>query len=117
MLYGMGKSKKVTPPRTGYKRWFLREWRKDRHLTLDQVAERIGSTGATISRLERGLQPYSQPLLEALADALNCQPADLIMRPPGGADRIMAVFSEMSADSQRKALAVVQALKDSEKAA
>lgn len=113
----MGKAKKSSNKKGGLKRWYLREWRKDRHLTLEQLAARIETTGATISRLERGKQPYSQPMLEALADALQCQPADLIMRPPGAADKIMAVFSEMSPERQRQALAVVMALKGDDKAA
>lgn len=109
----MGKSAKK---RKSFRTWFLREWRKDRGLTLEALASRIGSTGATVSRLERGQQPYSQPLLEALADALNCQPADLIMRPPGAADRLKAVLDSMSEADQTRALAVIQALKDSKAA-
>lgn len=114
MLWVMGKSKRRKVDKGGYSRWFLRAWRKDRRLTLDQLAARVDSTGATISRLERGLQPYSQPLLEALAEALNCQPADLIMRPPGAADRLLAVLAGMTPESQKQALAVVQALKDND---
>jgi transcriptional regulator with XRE-family HTH domain len=115
--FPMGKQKKTKGAGKGLRPWYLRQWRKSRHLTLEQLAFRIDTTGATISRLERGKQPYSQPMLEALAEALQCQPGDLIMRPPGAADRIMAVFSDMSPETQKQALAVVQALKDGEKAA
>lgn len=37
---------------------------------------------STLSRIENAQQPYSQPILEALAWALNCEPQDLIMRDP-----------------------------------
>lgn len=65
--------------------WFLREWRKHRGLTQEELAERIDSTKATISRMETGAAPYSQPFLEACADALDCHPADLITSPPAEA--------------------------------
>lgn len=62
---------------------FIRAWRKFRHLTLDRLSERVGVTIGSLSQLEKGQIGYTQPMLEALADALYCEPADLIMRPPG----------------------------------
>lgn len=35
-----------------------------------------------LSKIERGLVPYDQALLERAADAYSCQPADLLMRDP-----------------------------------
>lgn len=61
---------------------FIREWRKFRGLTLERLAERIDVTHGAIAQLERGEVNYTQPMLEIIADALNCQPADLIGRPP-----------------------------------
>lgn len=109
MLCPMGKGKRRVTK--GFTRTYIREWRKHRGLTLERLAERIESTTATISRIERGRQPYSQAIL------LNCRAGDLIMRPPGTLDHIEAVFGELSPGSQRRALAVVKALKDSEEAA
>lgn len=111
-ILGMAKAVKK---RATYARWFLREWRKDRALTLEQLASRIESTAASVSRLERGQQPYSQPILEALASALRCEPADLIMRPPGASDRLRAVFEAMKPEQQKQALAVMEALKGNDK--
>lgn len=105
-----GKKRKIFGP------WFLREWRQDRNLTLEALASRVGSTAASISRLENRRQPYSQPLLEALAEALSCRPGDLISRPPGASDRLAAIISDMDPEAQKRALAVIQALKDSEAA-
>jgi transcriptional regulator with XRE-family HTH domain len=62
---------------------FIRAWRKFRGLTQDELAEKLDLTQATIARIERGDISYTQPVLEALADALHCEPADLIMRDPG----------------------------------
>ena len=68
------------------RRHFIKEWRKHRGLTQEQLAERIGVAVSTISQLETGKQGYSQPTLEAIADALNCGPADLLMRRPPSKD-------------------------------
>lgn len=92
-------------------RQFIREWRKHRGLTQEQLALRMGVARSYISLVEKGLRRYDQPFLEAAADALNCRPADLIMRPPGVADEIRQVFEELSQDEQRQALAVIRALR------
>lgn len=73
----------VTPRFKAQKaRHYIREWRKYRGLTQEQLAERIGVTHGALSQLERGIINYTQPTLEILAEALSCEPADLIMRDP-----------------------------------
>jgi transcriptional regulator with XRE-family HTH domain len=37
---------------------------------------------SNLSKIERGKVPYDQALLEAAAEAYQCEPADLIMRDP-----------------------------------
>lgn len=71
----------VSKPRPRY-RTFLRQWREFRGLTQEAAASRIGNDRTTLSKIERGLVPYDQALLEAAADAYRCEPADLIMRDP-----------------------------------
>ena len=75
--------------RTNFKkgpaRHFIRAWRKHRGYTLEQLAEMVGVTHGALSQLERGQVNYTQPMLEALALALSCEPADLIMRDPESA--------------------------------
>ena len=44
-------------------RTFLKEWREYRNLT-PKAAERIGVEQPTLSRLERGISPYSQDFLK-----------------------------------------------------
>lgn len=82
-------------------RHFLREWRKARGYSLETVAERVellgaeprfrlaeatskprSMTHATLSRIERGIHPYNQVLLEILAEVYQTSPASLIMRDP-----------------------------------
>ena len=47
-----------------------------------QLADRVDGTQGMISHIERGHSDYSGHVLELLADALNCQPADLLGRNP-----------------------------------
>lgn len=61
---------------------FIKEWREHRGLTQQKLADRVGTSKQSISRIEKGEQPYTQESLEALADALNTSPADLISRDP-----------------------------------
>lgn len=95
---------KVTPrpkPAPRYRRTFIRQWRLFRGLTLEQIADRIGTTHATLSRVERGLQPYSQALLEAVADALGCEPADLLVRDPSDPEGIWTVWDHAKPGERR----------------
>lgn len=65
----------------------IRAWRKHRGHTLEDVLGRLEvlgmtMTAASLSRIERGIQPYSQDILEALSDALNVAASDLLENDP-----------------------------------
>jgi transcriptional regulator with XRE-family HTH domain len=64
-----------------YRATFIREFREKLGLTLVEVAKKCGTTHATLSRLERGLIPYSQRLLEKIALVLCTTPGRLIDGP------------------------------------
>ncbi|MGH6875936.1 MAG: helix-turn-helix domain-containing protein [Rhizomicrobium sp.] len=68
------------------RRHFIREWRVFRGLTQEYLAEQIGATKASISRIENFKQSYTQEILEACAEVLGTHPGVLLMRPPGNAD-------------------------------
>jgi transcriptional regulator with XRE-family HTH domain len=61
---------------------YLRDWRRYRGLTQEKLAERAGVTQGMISHLENGRTDYSGHILTALAEALNCEPVDLLTRNP-----------------------------------
>jgi transcriptional regulator with XRE-family HTH domain len=65
-------------------------------LTIEQLAERVGVTHGAIGQLERGEVNYTQPMLEAIADALMCEPGDLVSRDPGSTNSIWLVWSRAS---------------------
>jgi transcriptional regulator with XRE-family HTH domain len=89
---------------------FIRQWREFRQLSLERLADRLGTTKASLSRIERGLQPYSQPILEALAEALLCEPADLLMRNPVDPDGIWSIWDNIPENDRPRAVAVLRAM-------
>lgn len=101
----------VKPPRKR-SRHFIGKWREYRGLSQDQLAERIGMSRANYSKIERGVVPYSQDFLEEAANALNCEPADLIMRDPySPVWSIYDTLKTLPEEQQKQALAVIEALR------
>lgn len=110
---------RMADPKKKLRKTYIREWRKFHNLTLQKMVDRLEAmygletTTATLSRTETGLQEYTQQLLEALADALQCEPADLLMRPPTAETDIRLVWSQLTPENQRKALDIIKVLKAS----
>jgi transcriptional regulator with XRE-family HTH domain len=94
---------KVTPrpKKPKYRPTFIRQWREKRSLTLEQLAERVGITHASLSRIERGLQPYGQKLLEKIAEELQTDPASLIVRNPTDPEGIWTIWEQAKAGERR----------------
>lgn len=69
----------MEPP---FKPTYIRAWRKERGVTLKGLGAMTGLDHGNLSRLERGIFPYSQPVLERVAEALGTTPALLISCPP-----------------------------------
>lgn len=61
---------------------YIREWRKLRRKTQEQLAADIGVATASISQLETGKQGFSDSTLYALADALGTSVGALFEKPP-----------------------------------
>lgn len=98
---------------------FIRQWRNHRHLSLVQVAERVSEitgksmTHATLSRIETGKIAYTQPVLEAIAIALACEPADLLIRNPEDKSAPWSIYDQLKkadAATVSRVIAVVTAL-------
>lgn len=102
------------PHRVAYnssrQRHFLREWRKHRNLTLERLAERIGTTAGNLSRIEKGLQPYTQDFLEAAAEALGTEAASLIMRDPTKPDAIWSLWEKAKPAEREQIVNVISAM-------
>lgn len=96
-------------------RIYLREWRKHRGLTQQQLADRLDIDRTIVSKIETGKLEYSQHFLEAAADALMCEPADLLVRDPTAPDPIWSIWDRIPPVDRPKAIAVLQALTNTSK--
>lgn len=107
-------AKRIRAHATGRRPHFIRAWRVYRSLTQEQLAERLGMTAATLSRIERGLLPYTQDNLEFMADILQCTPADLLSRDPSDGENPEQLWGDLKPPQRRQAVEVIKALKRAE---
>lgn len=73
----------------------LREWRKAKGLTLIELAQLADLDHGNLSKLERGIYPYSQGVLEKLALVLGVSPAAILSLTPSEAARIEAEIASL----------------------
>lgn len=87
---------------------FLREWREARSLTQEQLADRLDTTKATISRYETGSRDWTGQFVQAAAEALGIEVADMFRHP--GSPSIDAMIRQAPPVVQRQAQAAVEAI-------
>ena len=97
-------------PKPKKPRHFVRQWRKYRGYSQEKLAEIVGVTDGAISQLERGDTNYTQQMLEALAVALMCEPADLIMRDPTDSEGIWSLWDRAKPGQRQAIVAVAESL-------
>jgi transcriptional regulator with XRE-family HTH domain len=103
MLPDMQKSRQL-------RRTFIREWRKHRMLTLEQLGERTEMTASHLSMLERGQRAYTQETLERVAEALTTDAASLLMRNPADQDAIWSVWEQAKPSERRQIVELAKVL-------
>lgn len=92
------------------RRTFIKQWRLHRGLTQEQLAGRLDMSTAQLSRIEAGVQPYTQDVLESAAEALQTDPASLIMRDPEADDAIWSIWDHAKPGERRQIVEVAKAL-------
>ena len=92
-------------------RHFIKEWRVYRNLSQEALADRMGIARSYISHIENGKRRYDQIFLEAAADALGCEPADLIMRDPTQKDSIWTIWDQIAPEQREQAAKVLEVFK------
>jgi transcriptional regulator with XRE-family HTH domain len=92
-------------------RWFLKEWRKHRSYTQDRLAEMTGLSKPYVSQLETGKRQYTQELLEVFAEALRCEPADLIIRDPSDPAGIWDIWDQLKPVERAQVVEIAKTLK------
>jgi transcriptional regulator with XRE-family HTH domain len=89
---------------------YVKEWRKHRGLSQEQLAERIGITKSYLSRIENSKRRYDQPFLEAAAEVLRCEPADLIVRDPTDPQGLWSIYDRLGAAERSQLVEVAKVL-------
>lgn len=89
---------------------YIHAWRNHRGYSLDQLADRIPMDKGNLSKIERGLLPYNQELLERLADALMTDPASLLMRNPTEPGAIWSLWDQALPGEKEQIERVVTAM-------
>jgi transcriptional regulator with XRE-family HTH domain len=89
---------------------YFRQWRQFRGLSLERAGARIGMTHGNLSRIERGLQPYDQRILEAMADAYQCEVPDLLIRDPSDPEGIWSIWETVPPVERPRAIKILKAL-------
>ena len=88
--------------------FYLKQWRLYRGLSQQQLADRLESSKGYISDLERGVRRYNQDLLEALAYALMCEPADLLMRDPTKENALWSIWESVPETDRPKVIEMIK---------
>jgi transcriptional regulator with XRE-family HTH domain len=96
---------------------YIREWREHRGLSLRKLAARIEVrpgeeliSFASLGRIERGEQPYSQPILEEVAFALNVTVSMLLERDPGVDGEVIDLMRRIPQAKRDDAIKMLKAL-------
>lgn len=97
---------------------FIKAWRKARGLTLERLSEQlllereVEITDGQLSRIERGESPYSQDLLEAIAEVLRCEPAHLLnVNPSDGENAMYSIWETLTPVQRKQAAAMLHVIK------
>lgn len=91
-------------------RHFIREWRKFRNLNQAQLAERVDMAVPSISQIETYKQGWTDETLAALADALSCEPGDLLARNPLDKDAPWSIWDKLKPEQRRMAMVMIRSL-------
>jgi transcriptional regulator with XRE-family HTH domain len=92
---------------------FLRAWRKHRGLTLQQLADMIGTTPATISRIESGDRDFTGSFLSIVSEALETTPAAILGSDPSD-EEVELLLQQVDQKQRRRIFSVVKAMVDNE---
>ena len=99
---------------------FIKQWREYRWLSLERLANRMEKepggeqliSAMSLSRIERGRQPYSEELMNALSEALACEPWELLSVNPlmdGQVVDLLRFIHDLDRKKAEKALTILQA--------
>lgn len=89
---------------------FIRQWREYRGYSLERLASMVPMDKGNLSKVERSIAPYTQPMLERLADALMTEPASLLIRDPSDHSGIWSLWDQAKVGEQQQIVRLAQAV-------
>ena len=90
----------------------LKAWREFRKISQEELGERVGTTGSTISMLELGERGLSAKWLRKLAPALNTTPGHLLDHDPSKLDNdIIDIWVNIAPADRAQALRVLRSFR------
>ena len=89
---------------------YVRQWRRHRGYTQEQLAEMIGVTHGAISQLENGKIKYTQAMLEALADAFVTEPGAILNVDPLRSQAIWSIWERALPAQRSQIIAIAETL-------
>lgn len=102
---------KMTPhPKPAKPHYYFKEWRKFRNLTQEELADRIGVSAPAISQIERGLSGFTNSTLEAIADALSCEPGQLLGVNPFKEGQVIDLMRMLDDNSRDMAIRMLKGM-------
>lgn len=95
---------------------FIRSWRVKRGISLRKLASKLptGSDGeplvsyASLSRIETGEQPFSEPILNAISDALDVPRAMLLEMDPNKEGHVLDLLNQMDRKNRDQAIRMLE---------
>lgn len=95
------------PQRTKH---FIKEWRKKRGFTQEELADLIGVSSPTISQIENYKTGYTGETLTALADALSVTRGDLLENDPSKDSTLWTHFQLLKDMEEKERDEIVEVL-------
>jgi transcriptional regulator with XRE-family HTH domain len=100
---------------------FIRQWRKKRGVSLRKLAARLEVepggeplvSYASLSRIESGDQPFSEPILNAIAAALDVPRVMLLEMDPEKEGHIIDLLNKMDGRTRAQAIRMLELMAQS----
>lgn len=90
---------------------YLRAWRLKCGLTLDELAEKVGTTKSVVSLLETEKRPLSSKWLRKFAEALGTTPGRILDVDPNEADaEVLDIWDHIKLADRPRAVRVLRSL-------
>ena len=91
---------------------FLQAWRKFRRMTLQELADKVGTTAAVIHHLEQGDRGLSAKWLRKLAPALDTTPGHLLDHDPNDLPSdVIDIWGAIAERERPRALRVLESFR------